>query len=30
MIESFWSRTQVELLDRRKWNTRLELASAMF
>ena len=30
MIESFWSRMQVELLDRRKWNTRLELASAMF
>jgi transposase InsO family protein len=30
MIESFWSRMQVELLDRRKWNTRLELANAMF
>ena len=30
MIESFWSQMQVELLDRRKWNTRLELASAMF
>ena len=28
--ESFWSRMQVELLDRRKWNTRLELANAMF
>jgi len=30
MIESFWSWMQVELLDRRKWNTRLELANAMF
>jgi hypothetical protein len=24
------SRMQVELLDRKKWNTRLELANAMF
>lgn len=30
MIEAFWSRMQVELLDRKKWNTRLELANAMF
>ena len=30
MIESFWSRMQVELLDRMKWRTRLELANAMF
>jgi putative transposase len=30
MIESFWSRMQVELLDRTKWNTRLELANAIF
>ena len=30
MIESFWSRMQVELLDRQKWNTRLELANAIF
>ncbi len=30
MIESFWSRMQVEPLDRKKWNTRLELANAMF
>lgn len=30
MMESFWSRMQVELLDRKKWNTRLELANAMF
>lgn len=29
MIESFWPRMQVELLDRRKWNTRLELANAI-
>ena len=30
MIESFWSRMQVELLNRRRWRTRLELANAMF
>jgi len=30
MIESFWSRMQVELLDRKKWNTRLELVNAIF
>ena len=30
MIESFWSRMQVELLDRQKWKTRVELANAMF
>jgi hypothetical protein len=30
IIESFWSRMQVELLDRKEWNTRLELANAMF
>jgi transposase InsO family protein len=30
MIESFWSRMQVELLDRRRWKTRIELANAMF
>src|SRR5215472_7697405 len=30
MIESFWSRVQVELLDRKRWNTRLELANAIF
>lgn len=29
MIESFWSRMQVELLDRKKWKTRVELANAM-
>jgi hypothetical protein len=27
---SFWSRMPVELLDRKKWNTRLELVNAMF
>jgi transposase InsO family protein len=30
MIESFWSRMQVELLNRRKWRTRVELANAIF
>jgi transposase InsO family protein len=30
MIEAFWSRMQVELLDRQRWNTRLELANAIF
>ncbi|WP_084958976.1 IS3 family transposase [Thermoactinospora rubra] len=30
MMESFWSRTQVELLDRQRWNTRIELANAIF
>jgi len=30
MIESFWSRMRVELLDRRRWRTRLELANAIF
>jgi putative transposase len=29
-IESFWGRMQVELLNRRRWNTRLELANAIF
>ncbi len=30
VIESFWSRMQVELLNRRRWRTRLELANAIF
>ena len=30
MMESFWSRVQVELLDRQRWSTRLELATALF
>jgi transposase InsO family protein len=30
MIESFWGRMQTELLDTRKWRTRVELSSAIF
>jgi putative transposase len=30
LIESFWSRMQVELLDRQRWHTRIELATAIF
>jgi putative transposase len=30
VIESFWSRLQVELLDRQSWHTRVELANAIF
>ncbi|MEZ0054384.1 transposase InsO family protein [Mycobacterium sp. MAA66] len=30
LIESFWSRMQIELLDRKKWTTRTELANAIF
>jgi transposase InsO family protein len=30
IIEAFWSRMQVELLDRRRWTTRVELANAIF
>jgi putative transposase len=30
MVESFWSRMQVEPLDRRRWRTRLERANAVF
>jgi len=30
MIESFRSRMQVELPDRQRWRTRIELASAIF
>lgn len=30
MIEAFWSRMQVVLLDRKKWLPRLELANAIF
>jgi transposase InsO family protein len=29
-MESFWARMQVELLNRKRWNTRLELANAVF
>ncbi|MDH6246471.1 putative transposase [Mycobacterium sp. OTB74] len=30
MIESFWGRMQTELLNRKKWKTRIELANAIF
>jgi len=30
VIESFWGRMQVELLNRQRWRTRVELANAMF
>ena len=30
LMESFWGSMQIELLDRRYWTTRTELASAMF
>lgn len=30
MIESFWSRMQIELLDQHRWRTRIELANAIF
>jgi len=30
MIESFWSSMQIELLNRQRWNTRLELTNAIF
>jgi putative transposase len=30
MMEAFWSRMQIELLDRRRWCTRIELANAIF
>ena len=30
VVESFWSRMQVELLDRQRWRTRVELANAVF
>ena len=30
VTESFWSRMQVELLDRHRWETRIELANARF
>ena len=30
MMESFWSSMQNELLNRRKWKTRLELTNAIF
>jgi transposase InsO family protein len=30
LVESFWSRMQVELLNRRRWTTRIALANAIF
>jgi putative transposase len=30
VAESFWGRLQTELLDRQRWNTRIELANAIF
>ena len=29
VVESFWARMQVELLNRRRWRTRVELANAI-
>ena len=30
MMESFWPSMQIELLNRKKWRTRLDLANAIF
>jgi putative transposase len=30
VIEAFWGRMQTELLDRKRWRTRIELANAIF
>ena len=30
LIEAFWARLQTELLDRKKWKTRIELSTALF
>jgi len=30
MMESFWARVQVELLNHKRWQTRLELSTALF
>ncbi len=29
-MDSFWARVQVELLNRRRWRTLLELSTALF
>ncbi len=29
-MESFWSSMQIELLNRRKWKTQVELANTIF
>ena len=30
VVEAFWARIQVELLNRQRWRTRIELANAIF
>src|SRR5260370_658785 len=30
VMEAFWSRVQVELLERQRWRTRVEWATALF
>ena len=30
VIESFWGRMQTDLLNRKRWKTRIELANAIF
>lgn len=30
MMEAIWLRMQIELLDRSRWHTRIELANAIF
>jgi putative transposase len=30
VVESFWARMQVEVLNRRRWKTRVDLANAIF
>ena len=30
MMESFWSSMQIELLNRKRWRTRIDLANAIF
>jgi len=30
VVEAFWGRMQTELLNRQRWNTRVELAGAIF
>ncbi|MCK5927786.1 MAG: DDE-type integrase/transposase/recombinase [Nocardioides sp.] len=30
VVEAFWGRMQTELLNRRRWSTRIELANAIF
>ena len=30
LMESFWSKMQTELFNRKHWNTQVELANAMF